>query len=198
MIYAGGAISWSSQRQAIVATSTTEVEVIAATETAKEIIWLCRLDSVHSELEGNSHTSSEQQGSSTKVNAQKDMDGCTCTTEEWMTLTEHLSGALWLHLITVLAKLLPNTFQIHELGLFRGQDKKSGMKSNYRLEEMCDEKGVSDTQPTEPFSITLRNLLSQEHCIRWGILRQFCCRRFFFDLERLWLVITDKSEVTTI
>ncbi|GFW24360.1 retrovirus-related Pol polyprotein from transposon TNT 1-94 [Trichonephila clavipes] len=43
MIYAGGAISWRSQRQAIVATSTTEAEVIAASEVAKEVIWLCRL-----------------------------------------------------------------------------------------------------------------------------------------------------------
>ncbi|GFT19772.1 retrovirus-related Pol polyprotein from transposon TNT 1-94 [Trichonephila clavipes] len=43
MIYAGGAISWCSQRQAIVATSTTEAEVIAASEAAKEVIWLCRL-----------------------------------------------------------------------------------------------------------------------------------------------------------
>ncbi|GFV65948.1 retrovirus-related Pol polyprotein from transposon TNT 1-94 [Trichonephila clavipes] len=43
MIYAGGAISWRSQRQAIVATSTTEAEVIAASEAAKEVIWLCRL-----------------------------------------------------------------------------------------------------------------------------------------------------------
>ncbi|GFY63125.1 putative polyprotein [Trichonephila inaurata madagascariensis] len=43
MIYAGGAISWCSQRQAIVTTSTTEAEVIAASEAAKRIIWLCRL-----------------------------------------------------------------------------------------------------------------------------------------------------------
>ncbi|GFS54007.1 retrovirus-related Pol polyprotein from transposon TNT 1-94 [Trichonephila clavipes] len=43
MIYTGGAISWRSQRQAIVATSTTEAEVIAASEAAKEVIWLCRL-----------------------------------------------------------------------------------------------------------------------------------------------------------
>ncbi|GFY46934.1 copia protein [Trichonephila inaurata madagascariensis] len=43
MIYAGGDISRRSQRQAIVATSTTESEVIASSEAAKEIIWLCRL-----------------------------------------------------------------------------------------------------------------------------------------------------------
>ncbi|GFX51725.1 retrovirus-related Pol polyprotein from transposon TNT 1-94 [Trichonephila clavipes] len=43
MIYAGGAISWRSQRQAVVATSTTEAEVIAASEAAKEVIWFCRL-----------------------------------------------------------------------------------------------------------------------------------------------------------
>jgi transposase InsO family protein len=41
--YAGGAISWYSQRQASVATSTTEAEVIAASEAAKEMIWLKRL-----------------------------------------------------------------------------------------------------------------------------------------------------------
>lgn len=41
--YAGGAISWMSQRQTIVATSTTEAEIVAATEAAKEIIWLSRL-----------------------------------------------------------------------------------------------------------------------------------------------------------
>lgn len=43
MIYAEGAITWRSQRQAIVATSTTEAEVIAASEAAKEVIWLRRL-----------------------------------------------------------------------------------------------------------------------------------------------------------
>lgn len=41
--YAGGAISWMSQRQPTVATSTTEAEIIAASEAAKEIIWLSRL-----------------------------------------------------------------------------------------------------------------------------------------------------------
>lgn len=43
VIYAGGAISWISQRQAIVATSTTEAELVAASEATKEIIWLSRL-----------------------------------------------------------------------------------------------------------------------------------------------------------
>ena len=41
--HAGGAISWLSQRQAMVATSTTESEIVAATEAAKEVIWLKRL-----------------------------------------------------------------------------------------------------------------------------------------------------------
>lgn len=41
--YAGGAISWLSQRQSMVATSTTEAEIVAATEASKEIIWLSRL-----------------------------------------------------------------------------------------------------------------------------------------------------------
>ena len=43
IIYAGGAISWCSQRQAIVATSTTEAEIVAASEAAKEVIWFSRL-----------------------------------------------------------------------------------------------------------------------------------------------------------
>ena len=41
--YAGGSISWTSQRQQCVATSTTEVEVVSASEAAKEIVWLRRL-----------------------------------------------------------------------------------------------------------------------------------------------------------
>lgn len=43
VIYAGGAISWLSQRQQMVATSTTEAEIVAANEAAKEVIWLKRL-----------------------------------------------------------------------------------------------------------------------------------------------------------
>lgn len=41
--YAGGAVSWLSQRQQITATSTTEAELVAANEAVKEIIWLSRL-----------------------------------------------------------------------------------------------------------------------------------------------------------
>jgi len=39
-MYAEGIITWLSQRQATVATSTTEAEIIAATEAVKEVIWL--------------------------------------------------------------------------------------------------------------------------------------------------------------
>lgn len=42
-IYAGGAISWLSQRQTSVAISTTEAEVVAASEAAREILWVKRL-----------------------------------------------------------------------------------------------------------------------------------------------------------
>jgi hypothetical protein len=39
----GGAISWISKRQAVVALSTTEVEYMAATHESKEAVWLHRL-----------------------------------------------------------------------------------------------------------------------------------------------------------
>ena len=42
-LYAGGPISWLSQRQVSVAISTTEAEVVAASEASREIIWLKRL-----------------------------------------------------------------------------------------------------------------------------------------------------------
>ncbi|KAG5881289.1 hypothetical protein JTB14_010183 [Gonioctena quinquepunctata] len=43
MIHPGGAISWLGQWQAMVVTSTTEAEIVAANEATKEIIWLSRL-----------------------------------------------------------------------------------------------------------------------------------------------------------
>ena len=42
-MYAGGAVSWLSQRQTSVAISSTEAEVVAASEAAREIVWLNRL-----------------------------------------------------------------------------------------------------------------------------------------------------------
>ncbi|KAL7636900.1 UNVERIFIED_CONTAM: hypothetical protein RMT77_012658 [Armadillidium vulgare] len=42
-LYAGGAISWTSQKQSSVAISTTEAEIMAASEATKEIIWIHRL-----------------------------------------------------------------------------------------------------------------------------------------------------------
>jgi transposase InsO family protein len=41
--YAEGAISWFSQRQTSVAISTTEAEVVAASEATREVVWLKRL-----------------------------------------------------------------------------------------------------------------------------------------------------------
>jgi hypothetical protein len=42
-IYGGGSISWLSQRQTSVAISSTEAEVVAASEGAREMVWLKRL-----------------------------------------------------------------------------------------------------------------------------------------------------------
>ena len=42
-LYSGAPISWMSQRQASVAISTTEAEIVAASEAAREIIWIKRL-----------------------------------------------------------------------------------------------------------------------------------------------------------
>jgi len=39
-LYAGAAISWLSQTQSSVAISTTEAEVVAASEAARENVWL--------------------------------------------------------------------------------------------------------------------------------------------------------------
>lgn len=39
-VYAGSAIAWSSQLQQSVALKTTEAELIAASEGAKELLWL--------------------------------------------------------------------------------------------------------------------------------------------------------------
>jgi len=41
--YMGGPVSWLGQKQKSVALSTTEAEFVAASEAAKEIIWLSRL-----------------------------------------------------------------------------------------------------------------------------------------------------------
>lgn len=51
-VYSGGAVSWISQRQASVAISTTEAEVVAASEAAREVLWLKRLLSDIVELRG--------------------------------------------------------------------------------------------------------------------------------------------------
>lgn len=42
-VYSSGAIAWQSKRQTTVALSSTEAEVIAASEAAREIIWLARI-----------------------------------------------------------------------------------------------------------------------------------------------------------
>ena len=42
-LFAGGTVSWLSQRQASVAISTTEAEIVAASEGARELVWLQRV-----------------------------------------------------------------------------------------------------------------------------------------------------------
>ncbi|GFY39400.1 hypothetical protein TNIN_180681 [Trichonephila inaurata madagascariensis] len=59
-------ISWRSQRQAIVVTSTTESGYSSVRDSQRSNLAL-QTDSRHSELEGNSHTSRVQQGSSKVV-----------------------------------------------------------------------------------------------------------------------------------
>ena len=39
----GGAVSWMSKKQSVVAQSTTEAEYMAATHASKEAVWLQRL-----------------------------------------------------------------------------------------------------------------------------------------------------------
>lgn len=42
-LFAGGPISWQSKRQLTVAISSTEAEIVAASETAREIVWMKRI-----------------------------------------------------------------------------------------------------------------------------------------------------------
>lgn len=49
-LYAGGIVSWFSQRQASVAISTTEAEIVAASEGARELVWLQRVFSSMTDL----------------------------------------------------------------------------------------------------------------------------------------------------
>jgi hypothetical protein len=41
--YNGGAISWSSRKQSVIALSSTEAEYVAGSSATRELIWLCRL-----------------------------------------------------------------------------------------------------------------------------------------------------------
>jgi transposase InsO family protein len=51
-LYSGGAISWLSQKQASVAISTTESEIVAASEAAREVVWIKRLLSSMTSMKG--------------------------------------------------------------------------------------------------------------------------------------------------
>ena len=48
--FAEGAVSWTSQLQKTTALSTTEAEIIAASEGAKELVWLNRLSELLSDF----------------------------------------------------------------------------------------------------------------------------------------------------
>lgn len=50
-MYAGGVISWASRKQSSVAISSTEAELVAASEAAREIVWLKRLFNEITKLE---------------------------------------------------------------------------------------------------------------------------------------------------
>lgn len=43
VLYSGGAISWFSQRQSVVATSTAVAEIVVASECAREVVWLRKI-----------------------------------------------------------------------------------------------------------------------------------------------------------
>jgi hypothetical protein len=53
VIFADGAVSWTSQLQKTTAFPTTEAEIIAASEGAKELVWLkCLLSELSSDFAG--------------------------------------------------------------------------------------------------------------------------------------------------
>lgn len=63
-VLTGGAVSWMSQRQRIVALSTTEAEYVAASDATKEAIWICRLlESVGVNEKGPTEMRLDNQGS---------------------------------------------------------------------------------------------------------------------------------------
>ena len=49
----GGAVSWMSKKQSVVALSTTKVEYVAATHASKEAVWLQRLCSSMGLVQGD-------------------------------------------------------------------------------------------------------------------------------------------------
>jgi hypothetical protein len=66
-VYAGGAFAWPSQLQRTVAFSTTEAEFIAASEGAKELLWLKRVLEELSVKGGGFHTLYVDNASALKV-----------------------------------------------------------------------------------------------------------------------------------